>query len=80
MFLFFHITTWNLNQPTFQKDKKQSTLQVLIRRSYRAFGVSKDSVIRIERKEARWMWKRLGWKGQVPMECVGPREEKWILW
>lgn len=43
--------TWILKQPTSQTH----TPQVLIRRSYRAFGVSKDSVIRIERKEAAFL-------------------------
>ena len=35
--------------------QKPTQLQVLIRRSYRAFGVSKDSVIRIEQKEAAFL-------------------------
>ena len=42
--------------------------QVLLRRSYRAFGVSKDSAIRIEKKED--MGGRGGWeKSREIVEC-----------
>eukprot|EP00913_Durusdinium_trenchii_P032656 g30565.t1 len=36
-----------------QKDLQLKALEVLLRRSYRAFGVSKESSIRLERKEDR---------------------------
>jgi len=50
-----------------QKEIEVKALEVLIRRSYRAFGVSKDSVIRIERKEAsmeaKWKFRHPGVPG-----------------
>ncbi|CAK9008630.1 unnamed protein product, partial [Durusdinium trenchii] len=47
-----------------QKDLQLKALEVLLRRSYRAFGVSKESSIRLERKEetleARWKFRHPG--------------------
>lgn len=54
-----------------EKEVQVKALEVLIRRSYRAFGVSKDSTIRIERKEdsleAKWKFRHPG----VPCDAKG---------